>query len=416
LAERNDLESLLALLPVESLRLYVTALLEDPAVEPSAVVVESLAAELARRLSLPAPPPPATHDTLTRLVSSLPGAGSEPAVEVGVSHVEVAEAASATGEMRVSSVVPFLLAGQLARTGYLDAIGPALAGAGLVAEAPLFAAALAYQVLGAPERGWRRTAADNAAAAAFAGLESVPDLTGFARRVRPALPVLDSVLALSLCRGHDPADPLLITGVDDGLLLVDAQGMFPIAGAPSVAGLLPHWEACGRPPVLVCDSPLPPSCLRDLASARVQFVTDVRPLRDDPLFRVPWRTPLWTFGSPSLRLAAELPACAERLRAVVRTLFVSRFAVELDRSVALAASLALGMIAWTLWHDRETPDPVLALTRFADLEATIRFTPDVVRVRLPLGRRHTDLWQAGVLADVPDVVWLGGRTLTYSGG
>jgi hypothetical protein len=409
LAERGDLVSLLALLPVESLRLYVTALLDDPADEPPAVVTESLATELARHLSLPVPVP-ATRDILAQLVASLPGVVSEPAAEAGVSRAEVAETPSSTGETRVSSVLPFLLVGQLARTGYLDAIGPALAGAGLVAEAPLFAAALAFTVLGT-----RRTAADNAVAAVFAGLESIPDLAGFALRVRPALPVLDAVLALSLCRGHDPADPLLITGVDEGLLLVDAQGMFPVAWAPSVAGLLPHWEACGRPPVLVCNSTLPRSCLRDLASVRAQLVTDVRPLRDDPLFRMPWRTPLWTFGAPSPRLAAELPAYAERLDTLVRALFVERFA-ELDRSVGLAGSLALGMIAWTLWHEREPPDPVLALTRFADLEATIRFTPDAVRVRVPLGRRHTDLWQAGVLADVPDVVWLGGRTLTFSGG
>jgi hypothetical protein len=56
------------------------------------------------------------------------------------------------------------------------------------------------------------------------------------------------------------------------------------------------------------------------------------------------------------------------------------------------------------------------LTRFADLEGTVRFTRDAVRVQVPLGRRHTDLWRGGALADVPDVVWLGGRTLTFSGG
>jgi len=393
LAERGELASLLALLPTESVRLFVMALPDDP---PTAVA-ESLAAELARRLSVPTPDP-ATSAELARLVDSLPGAASvdEPCVEV---------TSEATGETRVASVLPFLLAGPLARTGYLDAIGPTLAAAGLLAEAPLFAAALAHKVLGTR---------DTAAAAAFAGLESIPDLAGFARRVGPALPVLDGVLALSVCRGHDPEDPLLITSVDDGLLLVDAQGMFPIAWSPSVAGLAPHWEACGRPAVLVCDSPLPPTCLRDLASAGVPLITDIRPLRDDPLSRLPWRTPLWTFGTPPPRLAAELPGHAERLDTLVRALFGG--GDDLDRSVALAASLGLGVIAWTLWHTRETPDPTLALARFADLEATIRFTGEAVHVRLPLGRRHTDLWQGGLLADVPDVVWLGGRTLTFSGG
>jgi hypothetical protein len=39
-----------------------------------------------------------------------------------------------------------------------------------------------------------------------------------------------------------------------------------------------------------------------------------------------------------------------------------------------------------------------------------------VHVRLPLGLRHADLDRNGLLADVPDAFWLGGRTLTFSGG
>jgi len=410
LAERGELAAVLALLPDETLRVYLSALL--PA-SPAPSVVGDVAAELARPRSLPSPP--STLDEVAELVRSLPPHEEERSVPAATETP-----VGVVGETRVCAALPFLLAGPLARTGYLDAIGPALSGVDSLADAPLFAAALAYKVLGAPERGWRRTPHDNAAAAAFAGLDSVPDLTEFAQRVRPALPVLDGVLALSLCRGHDPADPLLVTGVDDGLLLVDAQGMFPVAWAPSVAGLLPHWVACGRPPVLVCDSPLPTSSLRDLAGAGVRFVTNVRPLRGDPVARLPWRTPLWTSGDLSPRLAAELPVHAERVADLVEILFVAHRAVPradgaLDRSVSLAASLSLGMLAWQLWP-KQTPDPVLALTRFADLEARVEYRPESVRVKLPLGRRHTDLWQGGALTDVPNVVWLGGRTLTFSGG
>ncbi|MEV6875373.1 hypothetical protein [Amycolatopsis sp. NPDC051128] len=418
LAARDELSALLALLPEETVRRYLSALLAVPAGERTGSFTAGigggpaaeLVAELVRRRALPRPP--TTRAELAELVG--PPAG-------GTGERTTAADGPAAGswparETRVGSVLPFLLAGPLARTGYLDAIGPALSGVDLLGDAPLFAAALAYQVLGAP----RRTPEDDAAAATFAGLDSVPDLAAFARRVRPALQVLDGVLALSLCRGHDPAEPLLITGVDDGLLLVDAQGLFPLAWASTVDGLLPHWAACGEPPVLVRDSPLPPACLRDLAAAGVRFITDARPLRDDPLSRLRWRTPLWTTGGVEPRLAAEFPA--ERLDELVRTLFGAHRALPtasdraLDHSVALAAALSLGMIAWQLWRDRETPDPVLALTRFADLEATVRFTRDAVRVKLPLGRRHTDLWRGGALVDVPNVVWLGGRTLTFSGG
>jgi hypothetical protein len=421
LAAREELAALLALLPEETLRKYLSALLAElteltggPAGPITPGPVAELAAELARRLVLPRPP--TTRAELAELV----GSGEQPAGSVGEDAPEgprVAAAPRPTGETRVGSVLPFLLAGPLARTGYLDAIGPALSGVDLLGDAPLFAAALAYKVLGAPQRGWRRTPEDDAAAATFAGLESVPDLTAFARRVGPALPVLDGVLALSLCRGHDPADPLLVTGVDDGLLLVDAQGLFPVAWTSTVDGLLPHWAACGRPPVLVRDGPLPPTCLRDLAAAGVRFITDARPLRDDPLTRLRWRTPLWTTGGVEPRLAARLPA--GHLDELVRTVFLEHRAVHvagdraLEHSVALAASLALGMIAWQLW---EGESPVLALTRFADLEGTVRFTRDAVRVKVPLGRRHTDLWRSGALTDVPNVVWLGGRTLTFSGG
>jgi len=408
LAERGELRALLALLPDETLRTCLSALLAEP---PASVVAE-VTAELAHRLSLPLES--ATHDDLAELIISSPA----PAEESSAATVHVGIAEETT---RVCAALPFLLAGPLARTGYLDAIGPALSSVELLEDAPLFAAALAYKVLGAPERGWRRTPEDNASAAVFAGLESVPDLTGFARRARPALPVLDGVLALSLCRGHDPADPLLVAGVDGGVLLVDAQGMFPVAWTAEPAGLLPHWEACGRPPVLVCSGALPAPCLRDLATAGVRFITDVRPLRDDPVVRMPWRTPLWTSGQVPTRLAAELPAYGDRLAGLVDTLFTAHRAVPLaddnalEHSVTLAASLALGMLAWQLWRS-ETPDPVLALRRFADLEATVEFTPRAVRVRLPLGRRHADLWQNGALVDVHNVVWLGGRPLTFSGG
>ncbi|MEU1802864.1 hypothetical protein [Streptomyces sp. NPDC019937] len=466
LAERGELDALLALLPDTSVRAYLPALLgaDDP------TAAARLLAELVGR-ALTAGPTDALPEPLRTAVAGadatdLPrvlaayvtsvgpeeairlaltvtgppdGSAHEPPVDAG--HTmdpppsavgprtagDTPMASRTTDEVRVWSGLPFLLAGPLARIGYLDAIGPALAGLELAEDAPLFAAALAYKVLGVTARGWRRTERDTEAAAAFAGLHppvAEEQLTAFARQVRPALPVLDGVLALSVCRGHDPADPLLITGADDALLLVDAQGMFPVAWAPDAAGLLPYWQACGRPTVLLCDGPLPPGTLRDLASGGVPFLTAVRPLRGDPAKRLPWRTPLWAArgATPDPRLAAELPAHTERFADLVTALVTERRAVPLspdsglEHTVTLAAALGLSTIAWTLWRDRETPDPLLALHRFADLEATVRFEPAAVRVRVPMGRRHADLLRGGLLADVPDVVWLGGRTLTFSAG
>ncbi|CAL9610683.1 hypothetical protein [Streptomyces sp. enrichment culture] len=451
LAERDELEALLALLPTGSLRAYALALLgADDA--SSAPVAARLLAELVRRARLGAVPGGVLPEALraggndalpalcaayaesagrveaVRLVRALTDEDG-PAPTAQAPRGSRARPAPAAGEVRVWSALPFLLAGPLARIGWLDAVGPALAGVELADEAPLFAAALAYKVLGATARGWRREERDSEAAAAFAGLEPpVPEeaLTAFARAVRPALPVLDGVLALAVSRGHDPAEPLLLTGTDaGGLLLADAQGGFPLAWADDPAALLPHWRACGRPPVLVCDGPLPPGTLTVLAAADVPFLTALRPLRGDPAVRLPWRTPLWT-GAARPRaapaLAAGLPGHTARLAELTAALVAERRAVPLDpggaleRTATLAALLGLSTIAWTLWRDRETPDPLLALHRFADLEATVRFDRDAVRVRVPLGRRHTDLLRGGLLADVPDVPWLGGRPLTFTGG
>ncbi|WP_235024024.1 hypothetical protein [Streptomyces sp. WAC05374] len=448
LAERGELDALLALLPEESLVTYVTALLAD-----DRTAAARLLTELARRAGpgwpadlLPEPlrdpfagaatgdlpgllaayVTTADREDVARLARALAGEPSPDTAEPAPPPGPVA--GRATGEVRVRSALPFLLTGPLARIGYLDAIGPALAGAELTEYAPLFAAALAYKVLGVTERGWRRGEHDTETAAVFAGLEPpVPEerLAAFARLARPALPVLDGVLALAVCRGHDPADPLLLTGADGGLLLVDAQGMFPVAWTTDAAALLPHWRACGRPAVLICDGPLPTGTLRELDAAGVPFLTGVRPLRGDPVTRLPWRTPLWTGATrrpADPRPAASLPAHADRCADLVTALVAERRAVPLaadgalERTVTLAAALGLSTIAWTLWRDRETPDPLSALHRFADLEATVRFERAAVRVRVPMGRRHADLLRGGLLADVADVPWLGGRALTFSGG
>ena len=88
----------------------------------------------------------------------------------------------------------------------------------------------------------------------------------------------------------------------------------------------------------------------------------------------------------------------------------------LGRSLLLAAGLGLGTLAWTLWREREPTDPLLALERFADLSARVSFEPHRVRVRLPLGPRHSDLSAHGLLADVRGVPWFGDRVVEFSGG
>jgi hypothetical protein len=116
-----------------------------------------------------------------------------------------------------------------------------------------------------------------------------------------------------------------------------------------------------------------------------------------------------------------LPAF-EEARAFRNDLLLARPAViraaspELDRSLTMAAGVAMGTIAWKLWQSRGRTSPQLALERYADLEGLVRFDARSVKVALPLGRRHQELLDHGLLAPVDGVPWLGGRRVEFGGG
>jgi hypothetical protein len=337
-----------------------------------------------------------------------------------------------TAEVDLESALPFLLLGPLHRIGYLDAIPSALDAAGLPGSAHLLATALAYTVLGPLRSGPQRIPSNQTAAAAFAGLPepaTEPALASFAGHAEPALAVLNAVLARSLTAGHTPGEPLLLTADprnDGGLILADREGIFPISWIDQPGQAVDAWRASSCPLVLVGSSAATPQTLTALAAAGIRFVTDVPPTHREPWRRLsPHR--LWTNDntSPVHRLAPNALTVQDsiaRLDEVITQLTGERPAVSLTASTALArgmtlaAAAALGTIAWTLWKDRESPDPLLALERFGDLSARVRIEADRVTVRLPLGRRHADLYEHGWLADVPGVPWLAGRVVEFAGG
>jgi hypothetical protein len=340
----------------------------------------------------------------------------------------MAPSPTATTDANVSSALPFLLLGPLAQTGYLSAIAPALEPVGLQAQTAAFATALAYAVLGPLERGWRRQPEALAAAAAFAGLDApVPGsaLTDFARVVGPALPALDAMVTRALAEGHTADEPLVLASaegqVGGGLLLLDQEGLFPVAWTDTLTGLLPAWRMCGSPPVLV--SPTALGALRGLVAVGATFVVAAPPGRGERWRRLPHR--LWTndHENPALaRHASGYRQAVDLAAELIKALTKERAAVPLadgpalGRSLLLAAGLGLGTLAWTLWREREPTDPLLALERFADLSARVSFEPHGVRVRLPLGPRHSDLSVHGLLADVHGVPWFGDRVVEFSGG
>jgi hypothetical protein len=369
----------------------------------------------------------ADAETMSRL------AGCSPGAPIHATPAGTAPRRNVTIEVDIKSALPFLLLGPLHQIGYLDAIPAALDGAGLADSAHLLATALAYSVLAPAGPGWRRAPSDQIAAAAFAGLPepvSEPALVNFARQAGPALAVLNAVLARSLTAGHTSGQPLLLTAVPPGngggLILADGEGAFPIVWIDRPGQVAGAWRASSSPLVLVGSSAATPDILTVLATAGIRFVVQVPPTRLEPWRRLaPYR--LWTNDEASTvqqlaALALTLPAPIDRLDEVISKLAGERPAVPiaastlLTRGLTLAAAVSLGTIAWRLWKDRESPDPVLALERFGDLSARVRIEAERVHVRLPLGRRQADLREHGFLADIADVPWLAGRVVEFTGG
>jgi hypothetical protein len=336
-------------------------------------------------------------------------------------------------ECRIPSALPFLLLGPLSRMGYLKTLTATTEAANCLDELPLFAAALAYKVLEPPARGWRRNPAMSVAASAFAALEETPgelDLVAFARRISPHLSPLDAAISGALIAGHDPRQPLLLhrTGsdTDDGLLLVDVEGCFPISWSPGPHGLRQPLIQLDSSVVLIPQATAESELLRWMDAEGFRFITEAVPTRGERWRVLRHSEQRWssndemTQEAALVRLARMMEATAEDTGALWRSLAVERPSIPLaddvmlDRHITLAASTALATMAWSLWRHREQTAPHLALERFHDLDARVCYSQDSVCVSLPLGRRFQDLRDHGLLDNVLDVPWLEGRALVFS--
>lgn len=333
---------------------------------------------------------------------------------------------------RECRALPFLLLGPLSRTGYLEAVAAVFEAAQLESELPLFAAALAHKVLPPPERGWRRHPASSTSAAVFAGLAEPPPenaLTGLAHKIVPFLDPLHATLAGSLVAGHERGKPLVLTRAGDGILLTEADGRFPVAWAPEFNALLPVLRQLSDEVILLPADSVAHGLLRALDEAGLRFLTPAAPARGESWHGLWLRSSerWWTNDaamqiSALARQAARLAGASEDAGALWQSLAVERPAVplapdiSLDRALTLAAAVSLAAIAWILWRERESPSPLLTLERFGDLDGRVTFRRDSVRVLLPMGRRHQDLFSHGLLEPVRDAPWLNGRIIEFGGG
>lgn len=314
--------------------------------------------------------------------------------------------------------LPFLLLRPLAQIGYLDALAASFSAADRDDALPGFAAALALQVLRPPRHGWQHDATVTATAAAFAGDIELPALDLPSDLVELRTP-MDRVLARAVLGGHDTHKPLLLHRRPDGIVLVEPDGLFPVAWCETLDELLAICSPTART-LAIAAATAEPSTLTMLDARDVCFVTDAPPSR-----RETWRRPsvvrAWTNARDQsdssltshlsiLHLADDIDELIEVLAA--RTLHATLPAVQ--RSVGLAAAVALGDLAYRLWRDREPTSPQLALARFSDLTARIELGPHHIDVRIPRGARYRDLDRCGFLATVR-IPWLAGRTLNLGG-
>jgi hypothetical protein len=361
---------------------------------------------------------------------------TKPVVEAETVARRVADPQPTSWEVKVPSALPFLLLNPLSRMGYFAALAAVLESAHLESDAALFAAALAVKVLEPPERGWRRSPISVLAASTFAGRRAAVTedaIADCARRIAPHTAAVDLVLTDALIAGHTAGQPVLLLRPDPasaaGVLLVDVEGCFPLAFGDNPVSLRPILKRLDASAVLLSREVATPQTLCDLHAAGLCWIADVQPTRHEHWQRVQQGTSRfgWTNSSapqsePVLSAARMLAGANEEAESLRQQLILARPGVirapspHLDRSVTLAAGVGIGTIAWTLWRERGATSPVLALERYADLEARVRFDDSSVVVTLPLGRRHQELHAAGLLAPVSDVPWLDGRLVEYRGG
>lgn len=390
------------------------------------------------------PGPPRTELRASDRVAAFGDAPAAPASERTAAPVRVTPAPSAPivarelllGELHVPSALPWLILVPLQRLGFLQMVTVALQAAGVQQRASAFAASLAYKLAEPTERAWQKSAvADRLATAMAATRDPIPkaELHRFAGRLAPHCALLDALLADAVARGKAAEDPWLLQTVPTAPLpsfaLIDPQGMFPAWWGADAARVGEALRTTERGEVIAADDAADRRLLERLAADGVRFVTRSRPGRGEHWTRThvggarQWWSNTGHPVSPGLRrwtdTADDLFARASSLTTELgsrRVAFPLDDGSALERTVSLAVAVALGTMAWDLWHAQEPTNPLLALSRLGDLDARVTFSGQRVRVVVPMGRRHRDLYEAGLLVDVRDVPWLDGRTLEFSGG
>ena len=335
-------------------------------------------------------------------------------------------------EWEVPCALPFLMLRPLAGVGFLTTLAGVCDAARIGSLSGAIAAALARKALAPPTRGWHRDDGHQASVAAFAASPAaVSDslIAAAARALRPQLTVLDRCITENLVRGHRAETAWLLAASPSGdHVLFDADTLTAVASG-SCASLLVLASPSGSP-VFVHSSAATTANFDALDDLQTPYATDANlsarktarsfVARDG---RTLWMSVHGSHEGRRRDLAAHGVDLSERAGSAWRAVVMDRPSLRaggdeaaFERTLSLAANLALGELAWILWRGRGQTDPSLALEWFGDFDARVRVTRTEVGVRLPLGRRFWDLRDHGLLADVREIPWLGQRVVRFGAG
>lgn len=363
-------------------------------------------------------------------LSDLDGAGA--GRFAGAPSGDGPERRASRGEIPISSALPFLMLGPLAKMGYLEMVRAGFLAAGLGELLSAFATALAYKALPEPSLGWLRESDDRETAAAFAGLDEPlpdPDLHALEPHHAELASPLDAAIAQTVLGGRLAGELLLIMRAEEGgWLAVDAPGTFPVVWSATIDELCDRLASASEARFLISSEAASPDALRALHGRGLHFITDAPPARGETWRRVrrggeSWWTndvdsPEGALIRPARRLGEVQALGVESWRALTvgRRALSRADQLAWERSLAIAAGVALAQVGWTLWHADEPTNSELVVERFGSLDAVARSDENSIRIVLPLGRRSMDLAAAGLLDDVRNVPWLGERAVTFGKG
>jgi hypothetical protein len=353
--------------------------------------------------------------------------GTDPPTPDALLAAAPSQRSTTATEVQLTSVLPFLTLGMLARIGWLDVAAASLEAIALPDKGAVLAAALAERLVPKAGPSTREAETRQRTIACFAGLEHAPAPAAFGAWSRVAsdgLGALDAFIADEIAEGHDPEMPLLVSLLSPShgemFVLFDGDGHYPVAVVPDLPSLLAQLDRFRASVLLVARHAATPALVAALNRREQGFVTDAPPGRNEKAQRIPSCSGLWSNAHdiPHHRIASaaeQFETLVDASEAGLERLLSESEPNALVVSAYLSAAMGLGLLSWKLWHEREQTNPLLALDRLANLEGTARITPEAVEIRPAFGRRYLDLKRHDALAEIPDVPWLGGRRIRFAG-